>query len=430
MAVKCSPKSDLNREILFVKGAVKEILKKSNYYNQSDKSLLLTPEKRKEFIKKAEGLASTGLRVIAMASGTNFNDICYLGIVGIRDPPRDGVTESIGSLQQGGVEVKMITGDAQETALSIANSIGLNLQTKGSMSGEELDSLSELEMVKKITDIAVFYRTTPRHKLLIVKALKSLGYIVGMTGDGVNDAVALKSADIGIAMGISGTDVSKEAAEMILVDDNFSTIIAAIEEGKGIYYNIRNFVKFQLSTSISALTLIAISTIFHLPSPLNAMQILWINIIMDGPPAQSLGVEPVDPDVIRQPPRKTSESMITYNLIFNILFNAVIIVTGTFFVFYHEMSTEGTITSRDTTLTFTCFVFFDMFNALSCRSQTKSVFEIGFFSNKMFLFSVGGSILSQMLVIYFPPLQKVFQTEPLSLLGNLNKIWEKIYLFF
>jgi len=201
---------------------------------------------------------------------------------------------------------------------------------------------------------------------------------------------------------------------MILVDDDFKTIVAAIEEGKGIFYNIRNFVRFQLSTSIAALFLIALATLMDIPNPLNAMQILWINIIMDGPPAQSLGVEPVDRDVIKKPPRNVKEPMITRPLIINVLLSATIIIGGTLWVFKREMSDNG-ITPRDTTMTFTCFVFFDMFNALSCRSQEKSIFEIGFFTNKMFLFAVSASLVGQMLVIYFPPLQAVFQTEALTL---------------
>ncbi|XP_037935641.1 calcium-transporting ATPase type 2C member 1-like [Teleopsis dalmanni] len=278
-----------------------------------------------------------------------------------------------------------------------------------------MDQMNEHQLDKVANNVSVFYRVTPRHKLDIVKSLQRTGNIVGMTGDGVNDGVALKKADIGIAMGKNGTDVCKEAADMILVNDDFHTIIAAIEEGKAIFYNIRNFVRFQLSTSIAALSLIALATLMGIANPLNAMQILWINIIMDGPPAQSLGVEPVDHDVLKQKPRNVKQPMITKSVIVNVLLSASIIILGTLWVFQREMA-DGTLgkTKRDTTMTFTCFVFFDMFNALSCRSQTKSVFKIGLTSNKMFLMAVGFSIIGQMLVIYFPPLQMVFQTEALS----------------
>lgn len=195
----------------------------------------------------------------------------------------------------------------------------------------------------------------------------------------------------------------------------FNLYSAAIEEGKAIFYNIRNFVKFQLSTSIAALSLIALATLMGIANPLNAMQILWINIIMDGPPAQSLGVEPVDHDVLKQKPRNVKQPMITRSVIANVLLSASIIILGTLWVFQREMI-DGSLgrTKRDTTMTFTCFVFFDMFNALSCRSQIKSVFTIGLTSNKMFLFAVAFSVIGQMLVIYFPPLQMVFQTESLS----------------
>jgi len=414
MAVRCSSRYNEGEECIFMKGAINEVLKQTNYYNSNGISEPMTLENRKKFTSEADSLGSRGLRVIAMARGTGFSDLTYVGVVGIIDPPRVGVVDAIEVLTASGVDIKMITGDGEETAKSIASRLGFNLITKTCMSGEEIEKISQAELEQMVPRIAVFYRTSPRHKLSIVKALKSRGFIVAMTGDGVNDAVALKSSDIGIAMGKTGTDVSKEAADMILVDDNFSTIIAAIEEGKGIFYNIRNFVRFQLSTSISALTLIALSIICHFQSPLNAMQILWINIIMDGPPAQSLGVEPVDHDELKKPPRKTTESMINRQLLVNIIISAMIIVSGTLYIFYREMK-DGVVSHRDTTMTFTCFVFFDMFNALSCRSQTKSIFQIGFFTNKTFVFAIGGSILSQLMVIYFPPLQKVFQTEALSI---------------
>ncbi|CAK9811235.1 Calcium-transporting ATPase type 2C member 1 [Anthophora quadrimaculata] len=414
MAVKCTPKYGENRqEIYFVKGALEKILPLCTTYSVNGEVYSLNQKKDEEFLTEAYDIGQQGLRVVGLARGTSLQDLTYVGLVGICDPPRPHVRESITTLINSGVKVKMVTGDAKETASAIASMIGLDVLHSRIISGDEIDLMSEHQLEQCIDNVSVFYRVTPKHKLCIVKALQREGNIVGMTGDGVNDGVALKKADIGIAMGKNGTDVCKEAADMILVDDDFGTIIAAIEEGKGIFHNIRNFVRFQLSTSIAALSLIALATLMGIPNPLNAMQILWINIIMDGPPAQSLGVEPVDKDVLKQKPRNTKEPMITRHLIVNVLLSATIIILGTLWVYNREMTTDGN-TARDTTMTFTCFVFFDMFNALSCRSQTKSIFTIGFWSNKMFLVAVTLSVIGQMLVIYFPPLQRVFQTEALS----------------
>ncbi|XP_077983534.1 calcium-transporting ATPase type 2C member 1-like [Glandiceps talaboti] len=415
MAVKC--RSQTNRseeEIYYMKGALERILNQcTTFYHHNGTILPLTEKDVGKYAGEAKMMGRAGLRVLGFAMGTDPNALTFVGIVGIIDPPRPGVIDYIQTLLGSGVTIKMVTGDSVETAVAIASRLGLYAEGSRSMAGEDLEEMDIEQLAKVIPHVTVFYRASPRHKLRIVKALQVNGAVVGMTGDGVNDAVALKAADIGIAMGKTGTDVSKEAADMILVNEDFHTIMSAIEEGKAIFYNIKNFVRFQLSTSIAALTLVALATMLSFPNPLNAMQILWINIIMDGPPAQSLGVEPVDKDVIRKPPRNVKDPMITKPLIINVLMSAIIIVTGTLYVFWREMS-DNIITPRDTTMTFTCFVFFDMFNALGSRSQTKSIFTIGLFTNRMFLYAVGGSILGQMMVIYFPPLQAVFQTEALS----------------
>uniref|UniRef100_A0A8B9RV65 P-type Ca(2+) transporter n=1 Tax=Accipiter nisus TaxID=211598 RepID=A0A8B9RV65_9AVES len=388
MAVKCD-----KPEVCFMKGAYEQVIRYCTSYNCKGQTLPLVQQQREQYQQEKTSMGSAGLRVLALASGPELGQLTFLGLVGIIDPPRTGVKEAVTTLITSGVAIKMITGDSQETAVAIGIAI---------------------LYISQIFTTSSF----PRHKLKIIKSLQNNGAVVAMTGDGVNDAVALKAADIGVAMGQTGTDVCKEAADMILVDDDFQTIMSAIEEGKGIYNNIKNFVRFQLSTSIAALTLISLATLMNFPNPLNAMQILWINIIMDGPPAQSLGVEPVDKDVIRKPPRNLKDSILTKNLIVKILVSSIIIVCGTLFVFWRELR-DNVITPRDTTMTFTCFVFFDMFNALSSRSQAKSVFEIGLCSNKMFCYAVLGSIMGQLLVIYFPPLQKVFQTESLSVLDLL-----------
>jgi Ca2+-transporting ATPase len=298
--------------------------------------------------------------------------------------------------------------------------------------------MDEQDFESRIGEACVFYRMAPAHKMKIVKALQHRGYIVAMTGDGVNDAPALKLSDIGISMGKSGTDVSKEAAEMILVDDNFATIEVAIEEGKSIFNNIKNFLRYQLATSITCMGLIIYCTLRNIPLPLNPTQILWINIIMDGPPAQSLGVEPTDPDVMKQPPRDPKAPILSRRVIFSIITSAIVMVIGTLYVFLAEMEHDGTVTNRDTTMTFTTFVMFQVFNALNCRHEKKSVFQIGLFSNKAFLFAIGGSILCQLGLIYLPFMNFVFETEKLSL-GDLlyvtaiaSSVWivEEVFKFF
>uniref|UniRef100_A0A7N6BQA0 Calcium-transporting ATPase n=1 Tax=Anabas testudineus TaxID=64144 RepID=A0A7N6BQA0_ANATE len=416
MAVRCVHRTQQDKPgVYFMKGAYEQVIRFCSFYNSRGTSLPLNHQQRELYQQQISYMGSAGLRVLAFASGAEMGNLTFLGLVGIIDPPRSGVKEAVGTLISSGVAVKMITGDSQETAVSIASRLGLYTKGCQCLSGEEVDHL-DLQQLSHI--IAVFYRASPRHKLKIVKSLQNIGAVVAMTGDGVNDAVALKAADIGVAMGQTGTDVCKEAADMILVDDDFQTIMSAIEEGKGIYNNIKNFVRFQLSTSIAALTLISLATLMNFPNPLNAMQILWINIIMDGPPAQSLGVEPVDGDVIRKPPRNVRDSIITRSLIVKVLVSAFIIVCGTLFVFWRELQ-DNVITPRDTTMTFTCFVFFDMFNALSSRSQTRMVHEMGLCSNRTFCFAVLASIMGQLLVIYFPPLQNIFQTESLSIFDLL-----------
>ncbi|KAK7146965.1 hypothetical protein R3I94_009722 [Phoxinus phoxinus] len=419
MAVRVVHRTQQDKPAMFfVKGAYEQIIRFCTSYNSKGVTLPLTHQQRELYQQQKSYMGTAGLRVLAFASGSEMGALTFLGLVGIIDPPRAGVKEAVVTLISSGVAVKMITGDSKETAVSIASRLGLYTKGSQSMSGDEVDQMDIQHLSQIVSRIAVFYRASPRHKLKIVKSLQNIGAVVAMTGDGVNDAVALKAADIGVAMGQTGTDVCKEAADMILVDDDFQTILSAIEEGKGIYNNIKNFVRFQLSTSIAALTLISLATLMNFPNPLNAMQILWINIIMDGPPAQSLGVEPVDRDVIRKPPRNVRDSIITRSLIVKILVSSFIIVCGTLFVFWRELR-DNVITPRDTTMTFTCFVFFDMFNALSSRSQTRMVHEMGLCSNKMFCYAVLGSIMGQLLVIYFPPLQKVFQTESLSILDLL-----------
>jgi len=268
--------------------------------------------------------------------------------------------------------------------------------------------MSESQLRERVGSVSVFARTTPRHKMAIVNAFRARGAVVAMTGDGVNDAPALKMADIGISMGKSGTDVAKEAADMILVDDNFSTILSAVEEGKSIFHNIQNFLSFQLSTAVAALALITMSTLFGLHNPLNAMQILFINILMDGPPSQSLGVDPADPAVMRKPPRKKNEDLITRRVIGRVVFSASVIVFATLFVYGTALS-DSMMSHRDQTMTFTCFVFLDLVSALQNRG-----IGCGITQNKMLLTTITVSFIVQLALIYVPFMQAIFQTEALA----------------
>ncbi|ODA79589.1 hypothetical protein RJ55_05183 [Drechmeria coniospora] len=448
------------KEYAYMKGSTEAVLAACDtYLDKEGREIVLDSARRRDALEAAELMASKGLRVIAFASGSVarppkglstpgtvgastpgqendsttrapegiYRDLTFAGLVGMSDPPRPGVGRSIRRLMRGGVKVIMITGDAETTALAIGKQLGMNIAVpsthsssqstvKAVLRGDEVDQMSEEDLAHAMQHTTIFARTNPEHKLKIIRALQSRGDIVAMTGDGVNDAPALKKADIGISMGRHGTDVAKEAADMILTDDDFSTILRAIEEGKGIFNNIQNFLTFQLSTSAAGLSLVFLCTCFGFKTPLNAMQILWINIIMDGPPAQSLGVETVDPDVMTRPPRNRGDPVLTRAVLTRVLTSASIIMVGTMIIYRKEMLADGQVTRRDTTMTFTCFVFFDMFNALSCRSESKSVIrgEVGLFANNLFNWAVSLSILCQLLVIYLPWLQEVFQTEALG----------------
>ncbi|OCL08573.1 calcium-transporting P-type ATPase-like protein [Glonium stellatum] len=455
MGVAIEGNAGIGPDVAYIKGALEKVLERCDtYVSAQGKEIDLDETKKQEVFKAAELMAQEGLRVLGFASGPvreprrtgqqtplksgsansvsneePYRGLVFAGLVGMNDPPRKGVDRSIRRLLAGGVKVIMITGDAETTAIAIGRKLGMPINMNSSIGhsvlrGDELDLMSEEELAQAIATTSIFARTSPEHKMKIVRALQSRGDVVAMTGDGVNDAPALKKADIGISMGRLGTDVAKEAADMILTDDDFSTILSAIEEGKGIFYNIQNFLTFQLSTSAAALSLVLLSTFLGFQNPLNAMQILWINILMDGPPAQSLGVEPVDPAVMTRPPRSKKARVLTRPLLQRVLQSASIIMLGTLMIYYREMTSDGEVTARDTTMTFTCFVLFDMFNALTCRSESKSVLagEIGLFSNNMFNYAVAGSLLGQLAVIYLPVLQHIFQTEALGLLDLVHLI--------
>jgi len=418
------------REVTYTKGSIETVLERCRFYFVSDEATpALDQQTRSLILSRADSVASRGLRILAMAYGHGSapnTPLVFAGFAAMRDPPRRGVADAVSDLHQAGVQVIMITGDAEQTALSIAREIGLRVQpgSASCLTGSAIDGMNRAQLRDALGSVTVFARTTPRHKMAIVEALQARGAVVAMTGDGVNDAPALKLADIGISMGKSGTDVAKEAGDVILVNDDFTTILSAIEEGKGIFHNIQNFLSFQLSTAVAALSLITLSTFFRLANPLNPMQILFINILMDGPPSQSLGVDPVDPAVMKKPPRKKDEEIITKRLLARVLFSACMIVFGTLFVYAYELS-DG-LSARDQTMvsssplprsshltyysqTFTTFVFLDLVSAIQNRGL-----GCGITQNKMLLVTVSVSFCAQLALIYVPFMQTIFQTQALE----------------
>ncbi|GAA5858612.1 hypothetical protein JCM5353_004517, partial [Sporobolomyces roseus] len=409
-----------NPETTYLSGAIEPVIARCRTYLRMDGSTApLDPGTLKIVHSKAIELASAGLRVVAMASGPNPDALTFAGFQGMMDPPRPGVESAIARLSAGGIQVVMITGDSEQTAVAIAKQLGIRTSGGGAqgsragvLTGKEIDLLSQRQLTDRIGGVTVFARTTPRHKMAIIEAFQSRGAVVAMTGDGVNDAPALRMADIGVSMGRGGTDVAKEAADVILVDDNFATLLPAVEEGKGIFVNIQNFLCFQLSTAVAALSLITLSTAFGLPNPLNPMQILFINVIMDGPPSQSLGVDPVDRDAMKRPPRPKNAPIITQRLMFRVIFSASMIILGVLFVLARELG-DGSDLARDQTMTFTSFVFLDLASALQNRGLNVPLLQGNI--NKMLLLAVSVSFLVQLSLVYLPFLQSVFQTQALSM---------------
>ncbi len=368
-------------------------------------------------------MASTGLRVLGVAmrslAATEFSaqnnlfgyieNLTFVALVGLMDPPRTEAKDAIRLCQRAGIAVKMITGDQKVTAFAIAKELGLQGDIIG---GEELASLSDEALAERIKTLAIFARTAPEQKVRIVNALKAAGHIVAMTGDGVNDAPALKSADIGIAMGISGTDVAREAATMVLTDDNFATIVKAIKEGRGIYENMVKFVRFQLSTNIGAILTVASAPLLGLPVPFSAVQLLWINIIMDGPPAMSLSLDPFSPTSMNESPRDPEARMLSWQRFGNLLTFGLIMAVGTLGVLYYSLQTGDA--AHATTLAFTTFVLFQVFNVFNARAEKHSAFNRYFFANKMLWLAIFAVLALQIVVIHWPQAHVIFHTTALT----------------
>ncbi len=387
--------------------------------------IALDEAQRQRILAENEAMAAQALRVLAVATRSlpaeqfdpaadlfgYLREFCFQGLVGLMDPPRPEARDAIALCRQAGIAVKMITGDHPATATAVARELGL---TGAVISGAELARLSPQQLTARVAETAVFARVAPEHKVKIVQALQANGQVVAMTGDGVNDAPALKTADIGVAMGITGTEVSKEAGAMVLTDDNFATILGAVKEGRTVYDNLVKFVRFQLGTNMGALATVLGASLLGMPTPFNPVQILWVNIIMDGPPAMALGVDPPRPDLLAEPPRDPKAEILTLARLSQLLLFGLTMAVGTLAVLYYGLA--GGDSGRALTLAFTTFVLFQFFNVFNARAEVGSTFTQHFFSNRPLWLALSGVLLMQLVVVYWPPAQAVFQTQPLSLL--------------
>jgi len=383
----------------------------------------LSDEARAAFDAENETLAGQAMRVLAVASRTipaaqfapeaepmtYAHDLTFVGLVGIIDPPRPEARDAIAECRRAGIRVKMITGDHKVTAAAIGRALGLDGEV---LEGRELDALPPAALAERIERAAVFARVAPEHKVRIVQALKARGHVVAMTGDGVNDAPALKHADIGVAMGIAGTEVTKEAATMVLTDDHFATIVGAVREGRTIYDNIVKFVRFQLSTNVGAILTVLGAQLIGLPMPFTAIQILWINIIMDGPPAMMLGLEPGSPGIMHEPPRSPAARILTLARLARLIGYGAVMAAGTLGVFYYGLA-NGSF-EHALTLAFTTFVLFQFFNVFNARAEHGSAFNRQFFANGKLWAALAAVVTLQVLVVHWGPAQAVFGTTALT----------------
>lgn len=410
------------KETCYMKGAPERVLEKCNSVLENGKVKLLTYQKKKQIYSYIEAMSNRALRCIAAAykeenlvkNESVECDLIFLGVAGSMDPPRIEVKDAVLKCKMAGIKPIMITGDHKNTALAIAKSINICNSDDQAVTGDELEKMSDSELVKKVNKIRVFARVSPNHKLRIVRAFKKDNNIVAMTGDGVNDAPAIKEADIGVAMGISGTDVTKEAAAMVLMDDNFATIVSAVEEGRVIYDNIRKFIRYLLSCNLGEVLTMFLASLFYLPNPLTPIQILFVNLATDGLPAIALGVDPPDKDIMRQSPREKNEGIFARGLWEKIIVRGSLIGVCTLLSFmsgrYYGMDLA---TCR--TITMCTLVMSQLLHVFECRSERHSIFEINIFSNIYLLGAVLVSMTMICCILYIPFLSGIFNTVALNL---------------
>lgn len=405
----------------FVKGAAEVVLDRCETIFEDGEILELTPEKRTEIRELTKSFAEQALRVLGFAfkkiseSPDKERVLTFVGLQAMIDPAREEAKESIKKCHAAGIRVVMITGDHQTTASAIAKEIGIEGKV---VTGNDLENISDLE--NHIDEISVYARVNPEHKIRIVEAFRSKGHVVAMTGDGVNDAPALKEADIGVAMGITGTDVAKEASDMILTDDNFSSIVNAVEEGRGIYDNIKKFVTYMFSSNLGEILTLFIAIMIGLPLPLIAIMILWINLVTDGLPALALSVDPIDAHIMQRQPAKPDESILSKSLVTTMILVGVSMTVVTLGLFSWYLK-NGYELQYAQTVAFTVLTLSQLFNVLNCRSEQKSIFKVGLFSNVNLIYAVLLSFSIHLSVIY-TPLRVYFKTVPLNLMD-----W--IYIF-
>jgi Ca2+-transporting ATPase len=380
----------------------------------------MTDAHRERIESANDDLAANGMRVLSVAyrplerlpedTDDIEQDLTFVGLVAMIDPPRAEVKGAVATSNSAGIRPMMITGDHPLTARYIARDLGIPADA-GLMTGPQLDQLSEAELDEKVHEISVYARVSPEHKLQIVQSLQKQGDIVAMTGDGVNDAPALKRADIGVSMGITGTDVAKEASEMVLQDDNFATIVAAIEEGRTIYDNIRKFIRFLLTCNSGEIWVMLLAPFLGMPLPLLPLQILWMNLVTDGFPALALGVEPAEPGIMKRKPYPPSEGVFSHGMGRDIIWMGLLMGIAPLLLGLYYWNANDPAWQ---TMVFTALVLSQMAFAFAVRSEQESVFKVGIFSNPAILGAIALTVGLQMIVVYLPFAQNVFETDPLD----------------
>lgn len=408
------------------KGAVDGLLQISDRVWTEDRIEKMTEEWRERIRKGNESIAMNGMRVLGLAVQFRPNsdikdarlpieqDLIFVGLIGMIDPARPEVNAAVNEALSAGIRPMMITGDHPLTALYIAKELNIT-QSDRVVTGAQLGEMNQADLVETVASTSVYARVSPEHKLRIVDALQSTGQIVAMTGDGVNDAPALKKADIGVAMGITGTDVSKEASDMVLLDDNFATIVAAVREGRRIYDNIRKFIRYMMPANAGEIAVMLAAPLFGLPIPLTPLQILWINLVTDGLPGLALSQEPAERNVMKRPPRAPNESLFDRRMVIDILWVGILIGVMSLLSGYLTFKQDSAVWH---TMVFTTLTMAQMGQALAVRSERDLLFEIGLFTNKQLLGAVLLTVLLQLGVIYLPFMQRIFETTALSF-GNL-----------